>query len=193
MDKVTYYLDEVGRGCCAGNVVACAVILFKPWAPAKLKDSKKMTAKARAEILVEMKARQTCGLLDFRIGEATPEEIDSINILQATYLAMHRALNAIRIDHGPGHLVVDGNIFQSPYDKDCTYECIVGGDATVSGISAASVAAKVYRDECMNKLHLDLPQYGWCNNKGYVTKDHLKAIKEHGYTKYHRRSYDLKL
>lgn len=197
MDRLAVIcVDEVGRGCCAGPVLACAYLLpVRRWSHPKLNDSKKMTEAARHDVFAELAARRECGMERFEIGTASVEEIDTFNILEATYLAMHRAIKAVMLGAGVegAHVMVDGNRFKAP--ESCTYECVVGGDSKVEGIAIASVVAKVARDRlmCSGLYHGAFPQYGWDENKGYVTKQHLDAIREHGFTKHHRMSFDLKL
>lgn len=192
-EKKIVCVDEVGRGCCAGPVIACAYLVESDWTHPKLNDSKKMTENARSEVYSIMSARKQCSMMDYEIGLASVEEIDKFNILEATYIAMHRAIAPYITRFGSVHIMVDGDRFKSP--ENCTYECIIGGDAKVTGIAIASVAAKVTRDKLMasNEYHGTFPMYGWADNKGYVTKYHLDAIRLHGYTKHHRMSFDLGL
>lgn len=176
-------VDEVGRGCLAGPVVAAAVILPHDYQHPLLNDSKKLTKKLREQLQGEI----TKDAVAWAIGEASPMEIDKINILQATYLAMHRALEALQ--QQPEYLLVDGNRFK-PY-KQVPYTCMVKGDGRFLSIAAASVLAKTYRDELMCKLAEEHPHYSWEQNAGYPTKAHRQGIAEHGVTPYHRQSFAL--
>ncbi len=175
-------LDEAGRGCLAGPVVAAAVILPPRADHLLLNDSKKLTEKHR------MKLRQWImeNALDWAIAHASPKEIDEINILQASFLAMHRALDQLKIC--PDQLLIDGNRFK-PYDA-IPYNCIVGGDALYRSIAAASILAKTERDLLMERLHELHPQYNWKKNKGYPTREHKMAIAAHGTTAFHRLSFN---
>ncbi len=177
-------IDEVGRGCLAGPVVAAAVILDENNPISGLNDSKKLTAKSRALLAEEIKEKA----LFYCIAEASAKEIDQINILQATYLAMHRAIEGL--GKTPKHLAVDGNKFK-PY-KDIPFTCVVKGDGKIQNIAAASILAKCYRDELMYKLAQDFPEYDWDKNKGYPTEKHRKAIELYGKTPWHRESFKLK-
>lgn len=187
------YVDEVGRGCCAGPVLACAVFLDMPWAHPKVTDSKKMSLRDRESVFAEMSARMECGMLTFSVGMASPEEIDSMNILKATYLAMHRAILPLASEKGVSHVVVDGDRFESP--PGFTHDCVVKGDLKIFGISLASVAAKVIRDRLMSSsdYHGAYPEYHWDKNKGYGTERHLEAIRTHGFTPHHRMSFELQI
>ena len=175
--------DEAGRGCLAGSVYAAAVILPTDYTNADLNDSKKLTEKQRYRLreAIERDA------LAWAVGVVTPEEIDKINILNASLLAMHRALDALKLR--PEAVIVDGNRFR-PY-HGLPYSTIVKGDGKYLAIAAASILAKTYRDDYMNRLAEEYPQYDWRSNKGYPTKKHREAIREHGITPYHRRSYNL--
>jgi ribonuclease HII len=175
--------DEAGRGCLAGPVVAAAVILPKGWSHELLNDSKKLTEKQREEVRKAI----LHSVEDYAVGICDHEEIDEINILNASFLAMHRALD--QIGKVPDCILVDGNRF-TPY-RSVKYECIVGGDGLFKSIAAASVLAKTERDDLMKKLHTDFPQYGWDTNKGYPTKAHREAISEHGPSPFHRKSFTL--
>ncbi|MDR2954462.1 MAG: ribonuclease HII [Prevotella sp.] len=175
--------DEAGRGCLAGPVFAAAVILPKDFECEVLNDSKQLTEKERYTLrpLIEEKA------LAWAVGIVDHKEIDKINILNASFLAMKRAVAALKIL--PEHLLIDGNRF-------CGYEgikhtCVVKGDGKFMPIAAASVLAKTYRDDYMLQLHKEYPLYDWDNNKGYPTKKHRAAIREHGATPYHRMSFNL--
>ena len=175
--------DEAGRGCLAGAVFASAVILPHGFVCEEINDSKQLSEKQRVELrlLIEKEASA------WAIGIVFPAEIDKINILNASFLAMHRALDQLTVQ--PRHLLIDGNRFK-PY-KEIPYTTIVKGDGKYLSIAAASILAKTYRDEYMMRLHEEFPSYDWKNNKGYPTKNHRKAIKEFGTTPYHRMSFTL--
>ncbi len=175
--------DEVGRGCLAGPVVAAAVILPKDFAHPVLNDSKQLTARQR-HLLTEVIQQDA---LAWAIGEASPEEIDTHNILNASYLAMHRAIAQLQLL--PELLLIDGHRFR-PYGA-IPHECIVKGDARLAPIAAASVLAKTYRDARMQELAQEFLGYGWENNAGYPTQAHRRAIQEQGVTIHHRRSFRL--
>jgi ribonuclease HII len=175
--------DEAGRGCIAGPVFAAAVILSPDFSNPVLNDSKKLSAKKRDELrrLIEQEA------LDWGVAMVDEKEIDQINILNASFLAMHRALE--KLQPVPEYLLIDGNRFK-PY-RNISYSCIVKGDGIYASIAAASILAKTHRDEYMESLHLEYPQYGWAKNRGYPTRTHRKAIYKHGTTPYHRHSFRL--
>ena len=175
--------DEAGRGCLAGSVYAAAVILPPDYENDLLNDSKKLTAKKRYA-LREVIQRDA---LAWAVGIVTPEEIDKINILNASFLAMHRALDQLSLR--PEAVIVDGNRFK-PY-QDLPFTTIVKGDGKYLSIAAASVLAKTYRDDYMLSLAKEYPQYDWQSNMGYPTKKHRQAIRDHGITPYHRKSYNL--
>ncbi|MBS1932901.1 MAG: ribonuclease HII [Bacteroidetes bacterium] len=175
--------DEAGRGCFAGPVFAAAVILPEGFFHPLLNDSKQVTEVNRNELRAYIEKNA----LDFSVAMVDNEEIDQINILKASFKAMHKALDKLK--QKPGFLLIDGNRF-APYKK-IPYQCIVQGDALYASIAAASILAKTYRDEYMRKLHEEFPQYKWCSNKGYGTAEHRKAIEEFGLCKYHRRSFDI--
>lgn len=175
--------DEAGRGCLAGPVVAAAVILPKKYKHKKLNDSKQLSEKLRNEIKEDIKK----DALAWAIGVASPQEIDQINILNASYLAMHRAIEKLEVE--PELLLIDGNRFK-PY-KEVPYECIIKGDGKYLSIAAASVLAKTYRDELMQDLSKDFPAYGWETNMGYPTKAHRSGIEEVGTSPHHRMSFQL--
>lgn len=177
-------LDEVGRGCLAGPVVAAAVILAPDFQHDILTDSKRLTSQKRLLLDTEIKEKALC----WAIAEASPEEIDQINIAQASMLAMHRALDQLTIR--PELLLVDGNRF-TPYGF-VPYECIIKGDSKFYSIAAASVIAKVYRDALMENLAQKYPQYYWHKNMGYPTKVHREALAEFGDTPWHRKSFKWK-
>ena len=175
--------DEAGRGCLAGAVFASAVILPPNFICEELNDSKQLSEKQRNELrlFIEKEA------MAWAVGIVYPEEIDKINILNASFLAMHRALDKLSVR--PQHLLIDGNRFKKY--KDIPHTTIVKGDGKYLSIAAASVLAKTHRDEYMMGLHEEFPFYDWNNNKGYPTKKHRKAIKELGTTPYHRMSFAL--
>ncbi len=176
-------LDEAGRGCFAGPVFAAAVILPKDFYHPSLNDSKQLTREER-EMLRPIIERES---LAFAVASVCNEEIDRINILQASFKAMHIALNKLAMK--PGILLVDGNRFK-PYKK-MKHHCIIKGDGMYASIAAASVLAKTYRDECMIRLHKRHRMYSWHNNKGYGTPEHRSAIEQHGLCRYHRRSFNI--
>ncbi|MBP8792163.1 MAG: ribonuclease HII [Lutibacter sp.] len=175
--------DEAGRGCLAGPVVAAAVILPSNFTHPLLNDSKQLTEKQRYELrpIIEEQA------LAFGVSYISEEKIDEINILQASILAMHKAIDELNIV--PEHIIVDGNKFK-PY-KEIPHTTIVKGDAKFLSIAAASVLAKTYRDDFMAEIATEFPQYGWEKSKGYPTKKHREAIKQYGSTKYHRMTFKL--
>lgn len=175
--------DEAGRGCLAGAVYAAAVILPPDFKNEMLNDSKLLTEKQRYALrsVIEESA------LAWAVGIVSPEEIDQINILNASFLAMHRAIDQLKIR--PEHLLIDGNRF-NPY-PNISHTTIVKGDGKYLSIAAASILAKTYRDDYMNQLHREYPVYDWDHNKGYPTKKHRAAIAEHGISPYHRKSYNL--
>lgn len=175
--------DEAGRGCLAGPVVAAAAILPKNFNHKWLNDSKKMTEKQRNELRVIIENE----FEHWAIGIVTEKEIDKINILNASFLAMHRAIDQLSIK--PELILVDGNRF-NPY-PNIPHECIIKGDGKLMSIAAASVLAKTYRDEIMEKLHDSYPVYNWKKNKGYPTKEHRAAIKEFGSVEAHRKTFRL--
>ncbi len=175
--------DEAGRGCLAGSVYAAAVIFPKDYENALLNDSKQLSAKKRY-MLREIVERDA---LAWAVGIVTPEEIDKMNILNASILAMHRALDLLSVR--PEAVIVDGNRFK-PY-QNLPYSTIVKGDGKYLSIAAASILAKTYRDDYMDGLAEKYPQYDWKSNKGYPTKKHRKAIKSFGITPFHRKSFTL--
>ena len=181
--KIEAGCDEAGRGCLAGSVYAAAVILPDDYQNELLNDSKQLTEKRRYELreIIERDA------IAWAVGIVTPEEIDKINILNASILAMHRALDQLKVR--PEAIIVDGNRFK-PYQK-LLHTTIVKGDGKYLSIAAASILAKTYRDDYMNRLAEEYPQYDWLSNKGYPTKKHREAIKQFGITPYHRKSYNL--
>ena len=175
--------DEAGRGCLAGSVYAAAVILPPDYTNDELNDSKKLTEKKRYLLRSQIQH----DALAWAVGVVTPEEIDKINILNASILAMHRALDQLSVR--PEAVIIDGNRFK-PY-QDLPYTTIVKGDAKYLSIAAASILAKTYRDDYMNELAQQYPQYGWQENKGYPTRQHREAIRQWGATPLHRKSYNL--
>ena len=190
MLKNNYYIgkieagcDEAGRGCLAGSVYAAAVILPDNYQNDLLNDSKQLTEKRRYQLreIIERDA------VAWAVGIVTPEEIDKINILNASILAMHRALDQLKVR--PEAIIVDGNRFK-PYNN-IPHTTIVKGDGKYLSIAAASILAKTYRDDYMNRLAEEYPQYDWLSNKGYPTKKHREAIRQYGITPYHRKSYNL--
>ena len=175
--------DEAGRGCLAGSVYAAAVILPPDYVNEQLNDSKKLTERQRYA-LREVILRDATA---WAVGVVTPEEIDKINILNASFLAMHRALDQLSVR--PEAIIVDGNRFR-PYGN-LPYATIVKGDGKYLSIAAASILAKTFRDDYMNHLAEEYPMYDWQSNKGYPTRKHREAIRQHGITPYHRKSYNL--
>lgn len=175
--------DEAGRGCLAGPVFAAAVILPTDFSNPLIQDSKKLTVRQRyeARAIVESEA------LAWAVAQVEPSEIDKVNILNASFLAMHRSIEQLQVM--PTFLLIDGNRFK-PY-RDLPFECVVKGDSKYASIAAASILAKTYRDDYMMQIAEAYPQYDWTNNKGYPTKAHREAIKAHGMTPYHRRSFRL--
>ena len=187
--KIEAGCDEAGRGCLAGSVYAAAVILPPYYQNELLNDSKQLTEKRRYQ-LREIIQRDAVA---WAVGIVTPEEIDKINILNASILAMHRALDQLKVR--PEAIIVDGNRFKpykDPADgKALPSTTIVKGDGKYLSIAAASILAKTYRDDYMNQLAEEYPQYDWLSNKGYPTKKHRDAIRQYGITPYHRKSYNL--
>ena len=183
-DLIEAGCDEAGRGPLAGPVFAAAVILPKDFYHPLLNDSKKMTEKSRETLrtVIEREA------VAWAVEEVSAEEIDTINILNASITGMQRAV--LRLSIKPDFLLIDGNRFKPL--KGYEHQCIVKGDATYASIAAASVLAKTYRDEYMRRLAQEYPQYGWERNMGYPTKEHVDAIIKHGYTPHHRKSFHLK-
>lgn len=175
--------DEAGRGCLAGSVYAAAVILPEDYVNEALNDSKQLTAKRRYELRDEIER----DALAWAVGIVTPAEIDEINILNASILAMHRALDGLKLR--PEAIIVDGNRFK-PYNF-IPYTTVVKGDGKYLSIAAASILAKTYRDDYMDRLALEYTQYDWIDNKGYPTRKHRQAIAEYGITEYHRKTFRL--
>ena len=181
--KIEAGCDEAGRGCLAGSVYAAAVILPTDYQNDLLNDSKQLTEKRRYQLreIIERDA------VAWAVGIVSPDEIDKINILNASILAMHRALDQLKVR--PEAIIVDGNKFK-PY-QNLPHTTIVKGDGKYLAIAAASILAKTYRDDYMNELAKEYPQYDWLSNKGYPTKKHRDAIRQYGITPYHRKSYNL--
>ncbi|WP_166967534.1 ribonuclease HII [Yeosuana marina] len=175
--------DEAGRGCLAGPVTAAAVILKENFTNTLLNDSKQLTETKR-EFLKPIIETDS---LSFGVAHIFQEEIDNINILNASILAMHKSIS--QLNPVPEFIIVDGNKFK-PY-KNVPFETIIKGDAKYMSIAAASVLAKTYRDHYMTQIHDEFPMYNWKQNKGYPTKEHREAIKKYGITKYHRKSFRL--
>ena len=175
--------DEAGRGCLSGPVIAAAVILGNDFENDIINDSKQLSEKKRISLrtFIEDNAKF------WAVGIVWPNEIDEINILNASFLAMHRAID--QLDCPKELILVDGNRFNKYHD--IPHECIVKGDSKYMNIAAASILAKTYRDEYMEKIHLEFPMYNWKKNKGYPTKEHRAAIKEFGATQYHRMTFKL--
>ena len=196
-DLVEAGCDEAGRGCLAGSVYAAAVILPRNYDNPLLNDSKKLSLKASYALREQIQR----DAISWAVGVVTPEEIDRINILHASFLAMHRAIAQLKIQ--PEALIIDGNRFDPYYPeantsqpnhspkKPLPHTCIVKGDGKYQAIAAASILAKTYRDDYMDELDREYPVYDWKKNKGYPTPKHRAAIAEHGISPYHRRSYNL--
>lgn len=175
--------DEAGRGCLAGPVTAAAVILPDDFKNSIINDSKQLSEKKRDALIHIIKAEA----LHFGIAHVFEDDIDRINILNASILAMHKAIESLRLQ--PEFIIVDGNKFK-PYNN-IPYRTIVKGDSKYLSIAAASILAKTHRDSYMNSIHDEYPMYNWKQNKGYPTKEHREAIKQYGVTKYHRKSFRL--
>lgn len=182
-DRIEAGCDEVGRGCLAGPVVAAAVILPSDYSNPWINDSKKLSKNNRNDLIGEIKSKA----LAWAIAEASVEEIDRINILNASFLAMNRAILQLGIK--PEHLLIDGNRWRS--ELTYPYTCIVKGDGKMASIAAASILAKVYRDELMEKLAADFPHFAWERNAGYPTTAHRAGIEKYGTTIWHRKSFQL--
>ncbi|WP_210519600.1 ribonuclease HII [Hymenobacter terricola] len=176
-------LDEAGRGCLAGPVFAAAVILPPGFNPRFLNDSKQLSAKRREALRPEICAEA----IAWAVGQASVAEIGSLNIAQASYLAMHRAVAALAVT--PAHLLVDGNRFRPLPGYEHT--CVIGGDGLYRNIAAASILAKTFRDEHMEQLAAEFPAYGWSQNAGYPTQSHRAAIRAHGPSPHHRMGFRL--
>jgi len=182
-DLIEAGCDEAGRGCLAGAVYAAAVILPKDFANEMLDDSKKLTEKQRyllRDVIIEQ-------AICWAVGIVSPQEIDEINILNASFLAMHRALDQLTVR--PQHLLIDGNRFKKYHDLP--HSTIIQGDGKYLSIAAASILAKTFRDDYMKALHDEFPVYCWADNKGYPTRKHREAILSSGNSPYHRLSYNL--
>lgn len=175
--------DEAGRGCLAGPVYAAAVILPKDYRNEQLNDSKQLSEKKRYLLRTEIEH----DAIDWAIGTVSPSEIDEINILNASFLAMHRALDRLKVR--PEALLIDGNRFKAY--RDLPHSTIIKGDGKYMSIAAASILAKTYRDDYMKQIHSEYPQYGWNANKGYPARAHRQAILHYGTTPYHRLSFNL--
>ena len=182
-EKIEAGCDEAGRGCLAGAVYAASVIFPKDYKNDLLNDSKQLSEKQRYKLREEIER----DAIAWAVGVVNEKEIDKINILRASFLAMHRAIDKLKIK--PEYLIIDGNKF-TPY-HDVPYSTIVKGDGKYLSIAAASILAKTYRDDYMNLLHKEYPNYDWINNKGYPTKKHRDPIAKYGITPYHRLSYNL--
>ncbi len=175
--------DEAGRGCLAGPVFAAAVILPPDFYHEKLNDSKQVSEKMRYELRNFIIENATA----YAVASFTPKQIDTVNILNASILSMHKALD--NLSEQPQHIIVDGNRFK-PYGK-IPFTTVIKGDGKYLSIAAASILAKTYRDDYMMKIHKEFPQYAWNRNKGYPTKEHRQAIEKFGITPYHRKSFRL--
>ncbi|WP_390891512.1 ribonuclease HII [Empedobacter tilapiae] len=175
--------DEAGRGCLSGPVVAAAVILGKEFENDIINDSKQLSENKRNSLRIFIEENA----LFWAVGIVSPEEIDEINILNASFLAMHRAIDQLNCPKDM--IIVDGNRFNKY--NDVPHKCIIKGDSKYMNIAAASILAKTYRDEYMEKIHNEFPMYDWKKNKGYPTKAHRLAIKEYGASPYHRMSFKL--
>jgi ribonuclease HII len=175
--------DEAGRGCLAGPVYAAAVILPKNYRNKWLNDSKKLSEKDRYDLRPQIEAKAVA----WAVGIVSQQEIDEINILNASFLGMHRAIDQLKVK--PELLLIDGNRFNRY--KDIEHRCIIGGDGKFMSIAAASILAKTYRDDFMKEMSVTYPQYSWHTNMGYATKEHRAAIKEHGFCDLHRMSFTL--
>ena len=182
-DVIEAGCDEAGRGCLAGPVVAAAVILPKDYFHLVLNDSKQISEKKRYELRKEIEE----SALAFAVGILDNKKIDEINILKASIMSMHQALDKLTIK--PEHIIIDGNKFIKY--QNIPHQTIVKGDSKYFSIAAASILAKTYRDDIMNELHQKHPEYNWIKNKGYPTKEHRAAIKQYGTTPFHRMSFRL--
>ena len=182
-ERIEAGCDEAGRGCLAGPVYAAAVILPRDFSNELINDSKQLTAAQRyaARTIIEREA------LAWAVAALEPEEIDELNILRASFTAMHRALDQLRLR--PEQLLIDGNRFMAY--RDLPFHCIIRGDGIYASIAAAGILAKTYRDDHMLRLHQAFPHYGWHSNKGYPTEAHREALAAHGPCPHHRRSFRL--
>lgn len=181
--KIEAGLDEAGRGCFAGPVFAAAVILPKDFSHPLLNDSKQLSEKQRNELRVVIEKES----IAYAVASVDNDEIDNINILKASFKAMHLAVDKLTVK--PGFLLIDGNRF-APYTS-IRHSCIIKGDGIYASIAAASILAKTYRDEHMLQLHSEFSCYGWDTNKGYGTAEHRLAIEQNGLCKYHRKSFNI--
>lgn len=175
--------DEAGRGCLAGPVTAAAVLLPDDFSHPWLTDSKQLSDRKRRELRPVIEKAALC----FAVSHVMMEEIDQINILNASILAMHRSIK--KLSMAPEFIAIDGNRFK-PYGRT-PYQCVVKGDSKYLHIAAASILAKTYRDDYMEELHLEFPEYDWIKNKGYPTLAHREAIRKLGPTRFHRKSFRL--
>jgi len=176
-------VDEAGRGCLAGPVTAACVILPNNFYSNKLNDSKKISKKTRDKLRIKIEKEA----ISFSVAHIYSQEIDKINILNATIKAMHESISKLNIE--PKRIIIDGNYFKKY--KNIPHECIIKGDEKFQNIAAASILAKTYRDELMNSLNRNFPKYSWNQNKGYATKKHRESIKKYGITNHHRKSFKL--
>ncbi len=183
--KIEAGCDEAGRGCLAGPVFAAAVILPKDYKNKLINDSKKLNESTRNNLRIEIEKIA----LAWAVGSYSPQEIDEVNILNASFFSMHRALSKLEIK--PELLLIDGNRFK-PY-LDIPYHCIIKGDGKYLSIAAASILAKTYRDDYMIEAHAKHPEYHWNKNKGYPTKQHKLDIQKHGITSYHRKTFNYQI
>ncbi len=184
-DKIEAGCDEAGRGCLAGPVFAAAVILPVGYGSALVNDSKELTEKQRDVLRIDIEKNA----LAWAVASYSPEEIDEVNILNASFLSMHRAID--KLPMVPELLLIDGNRFIEY--KSIEHHCIIKGDAKFLSIAAASVLAKTHRDEYMTNIHLNYPEYAWNKNKGYPTMEHKLAIQKHGLTEHHRKSFNYNI
>ncbi len=184
-DKVEAGCDEAGRGCLAGPVFAAAIILPVGYSSVLLNDSKQLTKKQRDVLRMDIEKNA----LAWAVASYSPEEIDEVNILNASFLSMHRAID--KLPMVPELLLIDGNRFIEY--KSIEHHCIIKGDAKFLSIAAASVLAKTHRDEYMTNIHLNYPEYAWNKNKGYPTMEHKLAIQKHGLTEHHRKSFNYNI
>jgi ribonuclease HII len=175
--------DEAGRGCFAGPVFAAAVVLPTDFFHPLLNDSKQLTAEIRYELRTYIETHS----IDYAVEQVSNEEIDQINILKASFKAMHLALDKLK--KRPKLLLIDGHMFYKY--KRVPHRCVIGGDGIYASIAAASILAKTYRDDYMRQLHYEYPYYGWFNNKGYGTAEHRKGIETHGLCPHHRKSFNI--
>jgi ribonuclease HII len=182
-DLIEAGCDEAGRGCFAGPVFAAAVILPRDFAHPQLNDSKQVASDIRSELRVFIETHA----IAYAVEQVSSEEIDEINILKASFKAMHLAIDKLKLK--PELLLIDGHMFYKY--KRVPHQCVIKGDGIYASIAAASILAKTYRDEYMRTLHYEYPQYGWFNNKGYGTPEHRRGIESHGLCPYHRKSFNI--